>query len=175
MQVRRVFAVDPGAVHFGWAILDLEFDQSNNLYPNLLHSGCETFDFNSRGEFQKRLPLACMLAGSLFSSFVEKYDVDVFAYEMMPPVFTGTNMAQRMLSLSVLASCLSRCEIDTHPIAANSVKKFMTGNGKATKAKVKRAIIDNYFPDLKGEKYLEDQWDAIAIGITCLMKKNDEE
>jgi len=57
--------------------------------------------------------------------------------------------------------------------APNTVKKYITGNGRASKAEVAKVIISKY-PELKvyltqdrawKERYHQNMFDAVALGI----------
>jgi Holliday junction resolvasome RuvABC endonuclease subunit len=59
--------------------------------------------------------------------------------------------------------------------APNTVKKFICGNGHASKAEVARVVISR-FPELKvfltqdrawKERYHQNMFDAVALGICC--------
>lgn len=56
-----------------------------------------------------------------------------------------------------------------HELSATAIKKEITGNGKATKAQMRRKILEMY-PTVQGDRLLGevpfDEIDAIAIGTT---------
>lgn len=56
-----------------------------------------------------------------------------------------------------------------HEIAPTSVKKAITGNGKATKDEVAKALSTIYGIDI--EFKTDDESDAVAVGISHLIKK----
>jgi len=69
--------------------------------------------------------------------------------------------------------------LSTGTYSPNTVKKFICGNGWATKAEVSRAVVLKY-PELKvyltqdrawKERFHQNMFDAVALGIMAMRRK----
>lgn len=95
---------------------------------------------------------------------------DVFVREQgFTRYITGTQTLFKVVGVSDLALWQARGEV-FHEIPPTRVKKFLTGNGGATKEEVAQAL-----PPLVGdiEYASDDSSDAVAIGIAWLMEQNE--
>lgn len=62
-------------------------------------------------------------------------------------------------------------ELPVHEIAVTSVKKHVTGNGKADKAEVARAVIKRLRIDKPHYFANDDESDAVAVGLAYYIEK----
>ena len=60
---------------------------------------------------------------------------------------------------------------DVHEIAPTSVKKLVTGNGKASKKDVEKAVIERLQIDKTDYFANDDESDAAAVGLAYLLQK----
>lgn len=60
---------------------------------------------------------------------------------------------------------------DVHEIAPTSVKKLVTGNGKAAKKDVEKAVIERLQIDKTDYFANDDESDAAAVGLAYLIQK----
>lgn len=151
----RVISVDPGYDRIGVAIMD--FTDNKEL---LLHSECITTDKLTS------LPERIFLLGTRFEELLQQYSPTALGIETLffnKNQKTAIGVAQARGTLLYLARTHD-CAI--YEFGPQEVKVAITGYGKSDK----RAVIDmimrlvpNAPPDA-----LDDEYDAIAVGITCL-------
>lgn len=151
----RVISVDPGYDRLGIAVLQYDAGKEK-----LLYSGCIQTD--------KSQPLLARLQnlGQQFSVLLETYHPDTLGIETL---FFNTNqktalgVAQARGIIIYLAQA-ANCTV--YEFGPQEVKVAVTGYGKSDK----HAVIDmvmRLLPEAPS-KALDDEYDAIAVGITCL-------
>ncbi|MBP6881092.1 MAG: crossover junction endodeoxyribonuclease RuvC [Candidatus Pacebacteria bacterium] len=151
----RVIAVDPGYDRLGVAVLELE-----NGSEKLLYSGCIETD--------RKQPLLDRLhtLGNAFLSLIVTYSPTALAIETLffnQNQKTAMGVAQARGILIYLAQA-NGCAV--YEFGPQEVKIAVTGYGKSDKT----AMIDmvkRLVPDAPTTA-LDDEYDAIAVGITCL-------
>lgn len=151
----RVLAIDPGFDRLGVAVIERELGKEN-----LLHSACLT---SVRGT---PLPERLVDLGTGLTGIIKKYEPTNLAIETLffnKNVKTAIDVAQArgmVLYLARSAGCL------IHEYSPQQVKVAVTGYGASDKtavfSMVKRLIAG------VPEKAHDDEYDAIAVGITCL-------
>jgi Holliday junction resolvasome RuvABC endonuclease subunit len=161
-----VLALDSGALRCGIAVLSYENDKLTYLHSEIF--GVE------RGEqrYQDyRLSLIAAFADKA-AFLVELYQPDVVVAEIIPVAGMSRASAQRQLAATASTAFLTvatargfKCE----QIAATTVKKALTGSGRATKTVVRNGVIAS-IPSLKkvlmDNKSISDEADALAIGLS---------
>lgn len=151
----RVISVDPGYDRLGVAILELD-----NGNEKLIYSDCVLTDKNS--ELNDRL----FVLGEEFLKLIKKFKPDTLAIETLffnKNQKTAIGVAQARGILIYLAS-QANCKV--YEFGPQEIKIAVTGYGKSDKS----AVIDmvkRLVPSAP-EKALDDEYDAIAVGITCL-------
>lgn len=151
----RVIAVDPGYDRLGVAILEYV-----NGTEQLLHSTCLTSD-RSLSIDQRILTL-----GDGFADILQAYSPTVLALETLffnKNQKTAINVAQARGVILYLAKSHG-CHI--YEFGPQEIKIAVTGYGKSEKS----AVIDmvtRLIPTAPKDA-LDDEYDAIAVGITCL-------
>ena len=176
----RILAIDPGALRLGWALVERKGDTYN-----LLESGIKGLDRDADepfSDYRRRLIKYWSLEWSrLLYRLNNTYGpVHNIASERLPAVGGGNFIAatQSELAKVVITVCQTLAEISLVIIwnewAANTVKKNLTGNAKATKVNIRNAVIE-VFPELKPRKkeILADETDAIGIGLVALGYKHN--
>jgi len=157
----RILAIDPGTREMGVAVLEND---------RLVYHGVETFrKFSLPHNQLKQVRTA-------IARLIHDFRPAVLAVEK---TFIGKNH-RHAAPLSVLGDEIAalgrRHGIAVVSIAANTVKKAVTGNGWATKAEVAKAIAARY-PKLKAYLPPDRNWkrrhhlnmfDAVALGVACL-------
>lgn len=155
MQRKRVLAFDPGFERLGVAVLDKE-----NGREILRHSAC--IRTSPSLPFSERLRELGVSAESL----IEEYKPGVVALEKIyfeKNAKTAMQIAEVRGMLSYIASLHSLPILEYTPL---EVKSAVTGYGKSDKAAV--SLMVSKLVVLPKRKRLDDELDAIAIGITCL-------
>ncbi len=151
----RVISVDPGYDRLGVAVIELQ-----NSKENLIYSGC--IETNKQDTLIERL----FIIGQEFTTLINTHRPDTLAIETIffnKNQKTAIGVAQARGILIYLAQ-LHKCQV--FEFGPQEIKVAVTGYGKSDKS----AVIDmvkrlvNNAPD----KALDDEYDAIAVGITCL-------
>jgi crossover junction endodeoxyribonuclease RuvC len=151
----RVIGIDPGYDRLGVAVM--EYD---NGQEKLIHSSC--IQTNSKDDLLTRLHVL----GNEFKSLLKIHKPDTLGIET---IFFNTNqktaigVAEARGIVIYLAQCAG-CKV--YEFGPQEIKVAVTGYGKSDKSAViemTKRLVKNV-PD----KALDDEYDAIAVGITCL-------
>lgn len=151
----KVLAVDPGYDRLGVAILEKQDGKEV-----LLHSECIETDK------QARLDVRIHAAGQVIKDLLKKYQPDAVGIETLffnKNQKTAIGVAQIRGVILYLAHEAGSAVYEYGP---QEIKVAITGYGKSDKT----AVIDMVKRLVKGspEKALDDEYDAIAVGITTL-------
>lgn len=151
----RVIAVDPGYDRLGVAVMELQDGKEK-----LIHSTC--IETDKKLELNERL----FSIGNLFTELLNTYKPDTLAIETIffnqnQKTVIGVSAARGIL---IYLAQLHNCKI--YEFGPQEVKVAITGYGKSDK----KGVIDMVMRLVPGapEKALDDEYDAIAIGVTCL-------
>lgn len=151
----RVIGIDPGYDRLGVAVLDQEAGKER-----LLHSECVETD--------RSAPLADRLAaiGVRFEAILEEYRPDAVAIETL---FFNKNQTTAIAvaearGVIVYLATMHGCRV--REFGPQEVKVAITGYGKSDKT----AVCDMLRRLIPGIPHgaLDDEYDAIAVGVTCL-------
>ena len=151
----RVLAFDPGYERLGVAVLEKQ-----NGKEALLFSEC--FCTKKELAFSERL----LLLGTEAERLIKRWKPDAVALEK---VFfeknkkTAMQVAEVRGALSYIAAARG---IETRQYTPLEVKAAATGYGRAAKSEV--ALMVRRILRIPAGKKLDDELDAIAVGITCL-------
>jgi len=150
----RILAIDPGYDRLGIAVVE-----GNSSRPVLLWSDCV---LPEKGLRERRL-------AQVWSTIVvatREYAPDALAIESL---FFSTNKKTAIGVAEARGVALAAAGIASLPViecSPQQVKLAVTGYGNADKAAVARMLPK--FLTLPKKKRLDDELDAIAIGITAL-------
>lgn len=151
----RVISVDPGYDRLGVAVMELI-----NGSEKVLFSTCLQTDKTDS------LPLRIKSIGTGFLKILNEYQPDTLAIETIffnKNINTAIGVAQARGAVIYLAQA-NKCQV--YEFGPQEIKVAITGYGKSDK----KAVIDmilRLIPDAP-QKALDDEYDAIGIGITCL-------
>lgn len=150
----RILAIDPGYDRVGIAIL--EGDASK---PKAIHSECFITDRNDPRS--KRLSdIADCVKKTIQTYRPEKIAIETLYFSVNQKTALGVAEAR-----GVILSEAGRAKIAVTELNPNEVKVAVTGYGGSKK----QNVIDMVKRLIKSEKEaLDDEYDAIAIGITAL-------
>ena len=151
----RVIAVDPGYDRLGVAVM--EYQNGSEL---LIHSSCIETDRS------QALPDRLHSLGQQFAALLKTYEPNTLAIETLffnKNVTTAMGVAQARGTLLYLAKGAG-CVV--YEFGPQEIKTAVTGYGKSDK----RAVIEMVLRLVKNApiKALDDEYDAIAVAITCL-------
>lgn len=150
----RVLAIDPGYDRLGMAVLE-----GSASKPNLLWSTCVEIP---KGERETRLAHVY----SNVMNVAKEYRPDLFALESL---FFSTNKKTALGVAEARGSALSAAShagLPVREVAPGTVKLAVTGNGRADKKAIAQMIP--LLVHLPPKKRLDDELDAIAVGIAAL-------
>ena len=151
----RVLAVDPGYDRLGVAVMELRDGKEK-----LIHSECILTDKDT--ELNARLHSL----GNAFEALIAEHKPDCVGIETLffnKNIKTALGVAQARGIIMYLAKCAG---CDVYEYGPQEIKIAVTGYGKSDKA----AVIDmvmRLIPDAPLDA-LDDEYDAIAVGITTL-------
>jgi len=149
----RVLSIDPGYERLGIAILE-----KNKNKESLIYSSCFQTDPNL--EIKKRL----LLLGTEIKKIIKKHSPDAVAIERL---YFNKNHKTAMATAEAIGVILyeaAKSELDVKEYTPQEIKVAVTGYGKSDK----RQVIDmvKILLKIKGKKALDDEFDAIAVGLT---------
>jgi len=151
----KVLAIDPGYDRVGVAVLMFVEGRETVLFSTCLET-------DKTAQFSDRL----LYIGNTIESILIDYAPDCLAIETLffnKNVKTGIKVAE---ARGVILYCAKKYGCLIYEFGPQEIKSAMTGYGKSDKAAVYamvRQLVANV--PLKG---LDDEFDAIAVGVTCL-------
>lgn len=151
----RVLAIDPGFGRCGVAVLD-----GNASTSHILYSDC--IETDAKSDFINRL----FVVATEVSKLIEEFNPELIAIEELffsNNQKTAFHVAEIRGMLMYLAVSSSTPLVEYNPLA---VKVALTGYGKATKQDVIKMV--SRLTDLKKIPAYDDEYDAIALGVTAL-------
>jgi crossover junction endodeoxyribonuclease RuvC len=151
----RVLSIDPGYGRCGVAVLD--GDASN---PKLIYSAC--IETSPTDPFALRI----REVGNVIEKMIRDHTPECIAIEEL----FFTNNAKTALGVAevrgVIIYIAAMHDIPIEEFNPSAIKIALTGEGRATKAQVTKMVQRLVrFPD---NKVLDDEYDAVAVGITAL-------
>lgn len=154
----KVLAVDPGYDRLGVAVVEKQDGQEVVLF-----SGCITTDKLSP------LPDRLYEAGQSFAALLDKYKPDAVGIET---IFFNNNQKTAIGVAAIRGTIIYLAKAAGKPVfefGPQEIKVAVTGYGKSDK----QAVIDMVKRLAKNvpDGALDDEYDAIAIGITTIAHK----
>ncbi|MCY4577114.1 MAG: crossover junction endodeoxyribonuclease RuvC [Candidatus Kaiserbacteria bacterium] len=152
----KVLAIDPGYGRIGFAVLLKEGGKTNLLFS-------ECFETEKETVFEERLKKI----GDRIRDIAQAHQPDCAAIERL---FFSKNKKTALQTAEVRGVCIYTTKEYNLTIAEytpNQVKNAITGNSNATKSDVIRMVPR--LITLDSRKRHDDEYDAIAIGITHLV------
>jgi len=151
----RVLAVDPGYDRVGLAVMEYE-----NGKEQLLYSTCILTD--KTATLNQRL----QVIGITITQTIKDHSVNTLGIETLffnKNVKTAMGVAQAR-GVIIYTAMQESCTI--HEFSPQAIKIATTGYGNSDKVAV-AAMVKQLIPDVPTDA-LDDEYDAIAVGITCL-------
>jgi Holliday junction resolvasome RuvABC endonuclease subunit len=171
----KVLGLDSGMTRLGFGLVKAEDD---NL--ELLSFGVIEHPRLGAAKFNAHLNAGIEQITDTFPKVVHSARPDVIYGETVPAGKLGSNDSLVIAAITTCKVIAHQFGIEWRDIAANTVKKELVGDGRATKAVVRNAILD-LFPQVdlehikqkqeqktRGEKASglpQDVFDGIAIGV----------
>ncbi len=151
----RILAIDPGFGRCGVAVLE-----GSGSTARLLYSSC--IETMPKSEFSGRL----LAVADKIVRLIEQHEPDTIALEELyftNNAKTALHVAEIRGMLMYLAASREIPLVEYNPLA---VKVAITGYGRATKDEVTKMVCK--LIALPSKKMLDDEYDAIALGLTAL-------
>jgi len=152
----KVLAIDPGYERLGIAVME----KPPKGKEVLLYSDC--FRTSSEDIFEERL----LQIGVEVERVIKKYSPDALAIEQL---FFNTNQKTAMYVAKVIGAInyiSKKNDLLTFEYTPLQIKNAVSGYGRSTKEQVAKMVPQ--LIDIQKEIELDDEYDAIAIGLTCL-------
>jgi crossover junction endodeoxyribonuclease RuvC len=153
----RILAIDPGTRHMGVALLEGR---------KLVYHGVKVID-------KQKSPSETLKEGRrTILRLINDFEPQVLVVEK---TFFANNRNSSLLNVFAdeIKAIGRRKGLKVMSYAPNTVKKYISGNGRASKEEVAKVIISK-FPELKvyltqdrawKERYHQNMFDAVALGI----------
>lgn len=151
----RILAIDPGFGRCGVAVLDGNASSSHILYS-------ECIETDAKSDFIHRL----FVVANEVKRLIEEFNPELIAIEELffsNNQKTAFHVAEIRGMLMYLAVSSNTPLVEYNPLA---VKVALTGYGKASKQDVIKMVTR--LTDLKKIPAHDDEYDAIALGVTAL-------
>ncbi len=151
----RVLSIDPGYERVGIAVLE-----KRNGKEFLLYSDC--FKTNAKDEFSERLAQI----GAEIERMIKKFSPGALAVESL--LFNSNQKtAMKVAEARGAIICISKLAgLEIHEYTPLQIKNAITGYGRADKSQVE--MMTRQLVEIKKENIIDDEMDAIAIGLTAL-------
>jgi crossover junction endodeoxyribonuclease RuvC len=151
----RVLAVAPGYDRIGLAVMEYQ-----NGVEKLLYSTCVLTDKET--EINHRI----QMVGNVITQTINDHAVDTLGIETLffnKNVKTAMGVAQAR-GVIIFAAMQAGCAV--YEFSPQAIKIATTGYGNSDKVAV-TAMVKQLIPDVPSDA-LDDEYDAVAVGITCL-------
>lgn len=151
----KVLGVDPGYDRVGLAVMELVDGQEVLHYSTCLETDRSLFVHERT-----------RLVGDAVADTVQAHGVDTLAIETLffnKNVKTAMDVAQ---ARGVIIYAAMQADCTVYEFSPQAVKIAVTGHGAAGKAAV-IDMVERLVPDAP-KNALDDEYDAIAVGIACL-------
>lgn len=178
-----VLGIDPGLAKLGWGSVSLEGEDLALGLSGLIAHPREDSPFN------QYLNEGILQITEKFPVILSCVRPDVIYGEIVPSGRLGSRSELVVASITACKVIAFQWGIEWRDIAANTVKKVVTGDGTATKARVRNAVLE-VFPNIeenhkkmkkeqkeagvkRPEGIPQDTFDAIAIALAGLRTHGD--
>lgn len=154
----RILGIDPGYGRMGIAVIE-----SHKGNQNLIYSEC--FETTNKLEHPDRLALIA----TKLDKIINKYKPDKVAVEDLlfnKNVKTALKVAE---ARGVILAISAKRKVEICEFNPNSIKLAVTGYGRSDKKQIITMI--HQIINLESKKH-DDEYDAIAVAITCAVSKN---
>ncbi len=150
----RIISIDPGYERLGVAIIDKE----KNTREVVVFSDC--FRTSAKETFEDRL----FSIGNSLENIISEYSPTALSIENL---FIQNNQKTAMRVSEVRGAIIyiaKKYKLNIKEYTPLQIKLAVTGNGKSTKDQVIK-MVNMLVKNINGKK-LDDEYDAIAIGLT---------
>ena len=157
----KVLAIDPGYERVGIAILEKDADKKDQL----IYSDC--FKTSSKIPFHERL----LLIGNELERIIERHTPTACAIEKL---YFNTNQKTGLLvseARGMMIYVAVKNGLSIFEYTPLQIKSAVTGYGRGDKKQVITMV--HQLIEISKEIQYDDEYDAIAIGLTCLASEKE--
>lgn len=153
----KILGIDPGMQNLGLGLIELDEDEIRLVnYGLIYHPRIEE-------KFNDHLDAGINQLAVDFPKYLHLYQPAIIISEYVPAGKLGSNDSLVTAAITTCKVIAFQFGIDWYSIAASTVKKGLTGDHKASKAKVRNAIID-VFPEM-GESHAQEKKEQKQSGL----------
>lgn len=156
----RVLAIDPGYERLGIAVIE----KTSSKKEKLVYSNC--FRTSAKEKFENRL----LQIGNETERLIKEYSPRALAIERL---YFNTNQKTAMNVAEVRGAIIYICKkykLSIFEYTPLQIKNAVSGYGRSTKKQVAKMVP--HLIEIHKEIKLDDEYDAIAIGLTCLASEH---
>jgi len=163
----KILAIDPGTRFCGWSIID--YNKEKKHYELLDYGLINVVRIKSFYTRMKEIysKVSSLLLDNTFCGNIEVLAIESIFYKRN---FKSTAQMLQMKGIVILAGL--NCGVNVFEYAPTSIKKTITGDGKAQKDQIAKAVGKVF--GIKVDELKDDVTDAIAIGLTYIKKEHVE-
>jgi crossover junction endodeoxyribonuclease RuvC len=163
----RILGIDPGTATTGFGLIESNPNGNKVIEWGLIETDKETLtEVRLEKIFEETFKL------------IERLSPDIFVFEK---IFFATN-AKTVIAVGqaqgVMLLAASKSKVSVTSYAPGTIKKMITGSGRANKKEVQQAIrkiLGNKVKSkAKGKTHFDNAADALAIALTHAMKEGEK-
>ncbi len=158
-----ILGIDPGTATTGYGLIEVDKGSFKVINFGLIET-------NKDGKPEKRLEDIYYQ----MTIIVEKYCPDVIAIER---IFFATNAKTAIRvgqAQGVMLLCASKNNLNIFEYAPGTIKKVISGDGRADKKFIQKALRKHFGPKIrskvKKKTHFDDSADALAVALTHAVK-----
>jgi len=151
----KVLAVDPGYGRCGVAVIDGSATNQMYVYSNCIETDSSANFFDRMQEITETV-----------DDLIDEYEPHALAIEKL---FFNQNTTTAMKVAQVkgaIAAVGKQNSLDVHEYGPQKIKAAVAGSGNARKKQVIQ--MTQQLVSIPDSAQLDDEYDAVAVGITCL-------
>ena len=136
--------LDPGFKRLGFGVLETKKDEISLITYGVISNERDDATWN------QHLNQGIAWIATELPRLIDRSRPSIIVAELVPPGKLGSNDALVTAAVTTCKVIAFQFGVPWHDIAASTVKKQLTGDGRATKARVKNSVFD-LFPSVEGD------------------------
>jgi len=173
-----ILGIDPGTATTGWGLIEKKKEEDFNIIEwGLIETKKDTKSHIRLHEIHEQM-----------LSLLDKYKPNVLVMEKIFLFKNAKTVIRVSQAQGVILLACANYSVEIFEYAPASIKKLLTGNGRANKKEVESSVREILGPkldkkDLKDgngkarkmtKTYVDNAFDALAIAMSHLMKLNED-
>jgi len=153
----NILGIDPGLERIGWCVINVLNDAL--IVPGIILTSSQYKLWTRLYDLQEKI-----------EQIIQDYSIKILAIEkVIATKKIESKLNEVLQARGVILSLAGKYNLLVDEISPNTIKKAVSGSGKAKKEDIKNVIQKIYKIPTKKE-YTDDVYDAIAIALTCKQK-----